>query len=52
MPHDRFILMVPDYVILLYQVDGGVIVTHLLPQNFKCQYRNIELAENNLQMMM
>ena len=52
MPHDRFILTVPDQVILLYQVDVGDIVPHLLPQSSKCEYRTIELAEDNLQTMM
>ena len=33
MPHDRFILMVPDQVILLYQVDAWVIVPHLAAQS-------------------
>ena len=33
-------------------MDAGVIVPHLLPQNLKCQYRNIELEENNLRTMM
>ena len=42
MPHDRFILMVPDQVILLYQVDSGVIVPHLAPNKV---LRNIALGE-------
>ena len=40
MPHDRFILMVPDQVILLYQVDAWVIVPHLAELNVSTEILN------------